>query len=104
MRERRKHKLVLTKNREYHFRDDECVGVRDRRSRRWVARHLALRAKLVGYLDRHRRVWKSPVRNGRLQLISPKGCVLTSPMLEISRPEKQDIWSYTSLCASGEIS
>ena len=103
MRERRRHKMIVTRNREYHFRNDECVGVRDRKTGRWVRRHLALRANLVGFLDRRHRIWKSPIQNGRLQLISRRGCVLTSPLIDIFRPDKNDILQYTSLCKAGMI-
>ena len=103
MNERRRHRLFLTKNREYHFRDDECVGVRDRETMKWIRRHLALRAHLTGYVDHEHKFWKSPVKGGRLHLISEKGSVLTSPLIGILRPCKETIWSYTSFAKAGEI-
>lgn len=103
MKERRQHKLFLTKNREYHFRDKECVGVRDRKTNHWIRRHLALRAHLTGYVDTAQKFWKSPIKGGRLHLISEKGSVLTSPLITILRPCKETVWSYTSFAKAGEI-
>ena len=102
-KERRRHRVFVTQNTEYHFRDDECVGVRDRTTGQWIWKHRALRGKVTGYLDRERRVWQVPARGFRLHLISRKGWILTSPIVEIRRPEKGDVWSYTSFVKSGEI-
>ncbi len=46
--ERRRHKMFVTKNTEYHFRDRVCVAVRDRRSGTWMPAHLALCRRLGG--------------------------------------------------------
>ena len=46
--ERRRHRMFVTKNTEYHFRDGVCVAVRDRRSETWLPAHLALQRKLTG--------------------------------------------------------
>jgi hypothetical protein len=46
--ERRRHKMFVTKNTEYHFKDEVCVAVRDRKSGRWLASHLALKRRLAG--------------------------------------------------------
>ena len=45
---RRRHRLFVTRHTEYHLRDDECVGVRDRDSGRWVRDHAALRLRALG--------------------------------------------------------
>ena len=103
MRDRRRHKMFVTKNSEYHFRDSECVGVRDRNTGRWVWKHKALRALLTGYLDKERRVWSQPGRGRRLHLITPEGWLVTSPLTDMGRPSKADIWSYVSLQTAGEI-
>lgn len=47
-RERRRHKVYVTRNTEYHVRDGVCVAVRDRRSRSFRAAHIALNLKLEG--------------------------------------------------------
>lgn len=49
-RERRIHKVFVTRNTEYHVRRNLCVGVRDRRSGEWLRAHLALRCQLSGSL------------------------------------------------------
>src|SRR6187549_387121 len=40
--ERRRHRVYMTRNTEYHFRDGVCVAVRDRRTGDWLPGHLAL--------------------------------------------------------------
>lgn len=46
--ERRRHRMYVTRNTEYHFRDETCVAVRDRRSGSFLQSHLALNRKLSG--------------------------------------------------------
>lgn len=46
--ERRRHRMFVTRNTEYHFRDALCVAVRDRKSGTWLPSHLALQRKLSG--------------------------------------------------------
>jgi hypothetical protein len=46
--ERRKHRLFVTRNTEYHFRERTCVAVRDRRTGKWLSAHLALNRTLSG--------------------------------------------------------
>jgi hypothetical protein len=48
--ERRRHRVYMTRNTEYHFRDGFCVAVRDRRTGEWLPGHLALRRQLFGGL------------------------------------------------------
>src|SRR5215472_17916306 len=40
--ERRRHRVFVTRNTEYHFRDSVCVAVRDRRTGEFLHGHLAL--------------------------------------------------------------
>lgn len=46
--ERRRHKVYITRNTEYHVRDGICVAVRDRKSRSFRAAHIALNLKVEG--------------------------------------------------------
>ena len=46
--ERRRHRLIVTRNTEYHLRDDLCVAVRDRSTKRWAEGHLAVNRKVEG--------------------------------------------------------
>lgn len=49
--ERRVHKVFVTRNTEYHVRKNLCVGVRDRKSGRWMRGHIALRSEVAGGLS-----------------------------------------------------
>src|SRR3974390_2356802 len=40
--ERRRHRVYMTRNTEYHFRDGVCIAVRDRRTGDFLHGHLAL--------------------------------------------------------------
>ena len=46
--ERRQHRLVVTRNTEYHLKGDVCVAVRDRTSKRWSEGHLAVSKRVEG--------------------------------------------------------
>lgn len=46
--DRRRHRMYVTRNTEYHFRDGTCIAVRDRRSGSWLPSHLALRRAVTG--------------------------------------------------------
>jgi len=48
--ERRRHRVYVTRNTEYHFRDGFCIAVRDRRSGDFLPGHLAVKQKLTGGL------------------------------------------------------
>ena len=47
-RERRQHRVYVTRNTEYHFRGETCVAVRDRKSGRFLHSHLAVQRTLSG--------------------------------------------------------
>lgn len=46
--ERRRRRSYVTRNTEYHFFDGICVAVRDLRTGRWLASHLAVNRRLSG--------------------------------------------------------
>lgn len=46
--ERRRHRIIVTRNTEYHLKDDLVVAVRDRSSKRWAEGHIALSLKVEG--------------------------------------------------------
>ena len=48
--ERRRHRVFVTRNTEYHFRDGFCIAVRDRRKGDFLEGHLALRRRVNGGL------------------------------------------------------
>ena len=49
-KERRIHRVFVTRNTEYHVRRDTCVAVRDRRSGEWLRAHMALDHRVRGSL------------------------------------------------------
>ena len=102
IKERRHHIVFVTRNTEYHCRDRECVGVRDRTSGSWRRRHPALRGKLLGAVEATAPVLRRP-REGLRLVFEGRGMVMTSPVLQSGRPFKEDIFSYTSLCCAGAI-
>jgi hypothetical protein len=100
--ERRRHIVYVTRNTEYHCRGRECVGVRDRGSGRWVREHPALRASMLGAVHRGE-VQPRPEKGLRLLFTGVEQLVMTSKLLCAGRPEREDVFAYTSLCWSGEI-
>lgn len=100
--ERRRHIVYVTRNTEYHCRDRECVGVRDRGSGCWVRGHPALRASMLGAVRRGE-VQPCPAKGLRLLFTGVEQLVMTSKLLCAGRPEREDVLAYTSLCWSGEI-
>jgi hypothetical protein len=46
--DRRRHRVYITRNTEYHMRDGVCVAVRDRKSRSFRPAHIALNLRLEG--------------------------------------------------------
>jgi hypothetical protein len=49
-KERRRHRVFVTRNTEYHFRDGFCIAVRDRRTGDFLEGHLALQRRVNGGL------------------------------------------------------
>ncbi|GEM_PF-705015 len=98
---RRKHRLFSTSNTEYHLRTDECVGVRDRQSGRWLRGHVALRLRALRLpppgSDHH---WIGR----RIHFWGATADVLTSPVVDVARPNPGSLESYVSLAMAGEIS
>lgn len=47
-RERRQHRVYVTRNTEYHFRGSTCVAVRDRKTGYFLGSHLAIARTLSG--------------------------------------------------------
>lgn len=98
--DRRQHRLFVTGNTEYHLRSDECVGVRDRASGRWIRHHAALRlcAVNIPFRGRDRRYL-----GRRLQFVGRGNDVLTSPVLEVGRPDLYSVGHYVSHLRVGDI-
>lgn len=97
--ERRRHKVFITRNTEYHFRDGLCVAVRDRREGRWIPDHVALHRPVSGslmfYPSGAIRPSIGQPRLGEALFFATGGRdLVTSPLLEIGRPEKSIVESY----------
>ena len=101
-RDRRCHWVYVTKNTEYHCRGRECVGVRDRESGAWQRWHPALRTRLLGSVVDKLTVSRQ-ARLGYRLVFDGSQVILTSKLEWAGRPEKEVIWSYSSLCRAGEI-
>jgi hypothetical protein len=96
--ERRRNRVLVTKNSEYHCRDGVCVGVRDRRTRDFVPEHPALGKRMTGGMR-----FSS---EGGFEATSPESIfagerlffsscdgdlerdIITSPLLAVERPSK----------------
>jgi hypothetical protein len=106
--ERRRHKVLVTENSEYLFRDDRCIAVRSRTSGRFVDEHHAVGLRLT-YGIRYgldgieqvsvphdllvgERLCLSEMRDGR------EFEVITSPLLSIGRASRDVVERYDA-CA-----
>jgi hypothetical protein len=105
--ERRRHRLVVTRNTEYHLKDDVCVAVRDRSTKRWCEGHLALMLRCEGGVKFH--------SNGAMipSLIDPapgdaiyfsyktsggeERQLVTSKIESVERTPKRDVLAYATL-------
>lgn len=97
--ERRIHKVFVTRNTEYHVRQDTCVAVRDRRSGEWLRSHLALKNKIHGGIRfaRNGGVVPNPgaPRIGESLFFHAAGRdLVTSPILSVERPHKATVSRY----------
>ncbi len=98
-KERRIHKLFVTRNTEYHVRRDTCVAVRDRRTGRWLRGHLALRSRVAGGLRFTRdggivATEQMPSVGDALFFHGPGRDLVTSPVVSVERPPKAVVESY----------
>jgi hypothetical protein len=101
-RERRRRRVYITRNTEYHVLDDVCVAVRDRATGRWRADHAALSRRLEGGV----RIFTNgaivpslrPARVGEPMYFALGGfddCqVVTSRLEAVGRPALEDLEHY----------
>jgi hypothetical protein len=99
IRERRRHRVYVTRNTEYHFRDGFCVAVRDRRSGDFLPGHLALQRRLHGGLKFFSNGGIVPnagdPRPGEALYFAAEGRdLVTSPVESIDRPSKALVMAY----------
>lgn len=92
--------MFVTRNTEYHLRLDECVGVRDLVTGTWLRDHAALRLRAIQLPPMgHDHGWLGR----RLQFWGGGKDVVTSPVVEVGRPERDDVVRYISREQSGLI-
>jgi hypothetical protein len=98
---RRRHRMFVTRNTEYHLRTDECVGVRDIESGQWLRDHAALRLRAVALPSTgHDHHWLGR----RIQFWGSNTDVVTSPVVRVGRPERESVERYVSQIQAGSIS
>jgi hypothetical protein len=97
--ERRRHRVYVTRNTEYHFRDGFCIAVRDRRTGSFLHSHLALRRRIHGGL----RFFLNgaivpnpgdPQPGEALYFESAGRDLVTSPLQSVERPPKEVVLAY----------
>lgn len=97
--ERRRHRMYITRNTEYHFRDGFCVAVRDRRSGDFLKGHMALRRRIAGtirFVDAGGMLpsTEDPLPGESLYFETKDRDLVTSPVERIDRPPKRLVASY----------
>lgn len=105
--DRRRHRLIVTRNTEYHIKDGVCVAVRDRNTKRWCEGHMAVSLRLEGGVKFHTNgamvpslVEPTPGDAIYFSYKSPSGedrQLVTSRIEAISRPPKRDVLAYNTL-------
>ncbi|MGC6416849.1 MAG: hypothetical protein ACON3Z_07015 [Bradymonadia bacterium] len=97
--ERRKHRLFVTQNTEYHLREETCVGVRDLWSGRWREDHPAVGRRLFGAVipgpDGLEQIGEPSV-NCLLWFENGENDILTSRLTAITRPPKNVVTRYAA--------
>lgn len=97
--ERRRHRVYVTRNTEYHFRDGFCVAVRDRQSGDFLPGHLAIERRLHGGLKffPNGAIVPNPgdPRPGEALYFATDGRdLVTSPLERVDRPAKVLVEAY----------
>ena len=97
--ERRRRKVYLTRNTEYHFQDDLCVAVRHRDSGQWRMAHIALSRKLsgaIGFSEQGHVMPRlgPPTVGDSLYFCADGVDVITSTLTDVTRPLPQTVAAY----------
>ncbi|MFO0679574.1 MAG: hypothetical protein U0169_23810 [Polyangiaceae bacterium] len=97
--ERRRHRVYVTRNTEYHFRDGFCVAVRDRRTGDFLHGHLALRRRIHGGLKffLNGAIVPNPgdPQVGEALYFEANGRdLVTSPLEAVERPARDVVHAY----------
>ena len=94
--ERRRRRVFVTQNTEYHLFDKTCVVVRDMRSDTWVQNHPAVGSQLVGAFQvTTEGSWAANFDHPRTgEKLCFSSDVLTTPVIDIRRPERQIVQAH----------
>jgi hypothetical protein len=97
--DRRRHRVYVTRNTEYHFRDGFCVAVRDRKSGEFLHGHLALQRRVDGGLKFFENGGIAPnpgdPKPGESLYFATQGPdLVTSPLVGVERPSKEVSKAY----------
>ncbi len=97
--DRRRHRVYVTRNTEYHFRDGFCVAVRDRKSGEFLHGHLALQRRVDGGLKFFENGGIAPnpgdPKPGESLYFATHGPdLVTSPLVGVERPSKAVSQAY----------
>lgn len=95
--DRRRHKLYVTQNTEYHVRDRECVAVRDLWSGRWRDDHPAVGRHLFGAVrpcEHGLEPLGEPEVDSMLWFENGENDILTSRLTVVTRPAKRCLRRY----------
>ena len=100
-RERRQHRMYVTRNTEYHFRGQTCVAVRDRKTGRFLQAHLAVQRTLSGGVKYQANgtaipSWAPPQVGEALYFGDDGRELVTSLCASIERPERNLVAAYPS--------
>jgi len=97
--DRRIHRVFVTRNTEYHVRQDTCVGVRDRQSGQWLLEHFARSLPVAGAI----RFFESGAMNatpglpqiGESMYFESSGRdMVTSSIVSVERPKPEVVSQY----------
>jgi hypothetical protein len=103
-KDRRRHHVYVTRNTEYHLRDNICVAVRDRTSRTFRPIHIAINLKVEGGVKVYPNgalvpnLGKPTVGDAiffnQLDDDGIERQIVTSRVERIDRPSKRDVMLY----------
>jgi hypothetical protein len=97
--DRRRHRVYVTHNTEYHLRDGVCVAVRNRTTGEWHPEHDALGRRLQGgihlgngaaFMPYH----GEPVVGDAMYFELPRGELVTSRVERVERPPREVVARY----------
>lgn len=103
--ERRRRRMMVTRNSEYHLKDGVCVAVRDLRTGRWLTSHMAMNCKVSGGVRLGENgcavpTCAEPLVGEALYFGDDGHELVTSRICSIERPGREMVDSYPAVEAS----